>query len=457
MSQLSNTLALRGNPKAFLEGVYCSSEQPLTFFTLLGGRRCAVLREPSLVEEVLLQEGLQTGHATYEKPSVSNRISEVILGGPSVLTFEGAPWSERRKLLKDPFSPKAVARRFGEVFLLQTQQLISELEQGEDQPFDVVPVLQRLALRNGVTALFPQSALQPGDVEAVRRGVQAVDRHFMDEFSRLVPLPFWVKTPPRRTFAARTAPMRAIVRRIISQQRADLAAVGPGDRVDSLSLPALLLQAGLTDQAVESELLALLMAGYQTTALALSWCLHLLATHPQLQEQIAAALAEPPVVTITDFGLPQLKHVVEETLRLYPSVWFTFRETTRPTELGEFSLRKGTWLFISPFLLHRDSRIWEQPDEFIPKRFESPHPRGAYIPFIRGPHACLGQHFALLEMQVVLGALLRRFTFQSAPGYGEPIPTFKSVITPLPAIMLTVRGRGEQPRMRRGVTSVPPG
>jgi cytochrome P450 len=432
-AQVSNTLALRKNAKSFLETIYRQEDTPLTFFPMLG-TPSVMLRDPALVTIALQQEGIQTDQAIYKKPSVGFAITESIFHGPSVITLEGSAWADRRRLLNPPFSPHAVAQRFEGIFLEQTQQLVERLKSSDDLsvPRDIVPMLQQLTMENGVAGLF-QRTLQPENVEAVKIGVESSDQHFVDEFANIIPLPSWIKTPKRRRFDEQTAPMRQTVRRIIAEERQSAREVD----MEHASLPALLAQANLTDQAIESELTALLMAGYQTTALALSWAFYLLATHPQIQDRLALALQSGE----TDLmHVPFLKHVVEETLRLFPSAWFTFRATTQPTTLGEYALAKGTWLFISPYFLHRDGKLWENPEAFLPDRFESPPIKGSYIPFIRGPHVCLGQHFATLEMLVVIGTLVRQLSFQPVPGH-EPIPQFKSVISPSNGIKLKIQRR----------------
>jgi cytochrome P450 len=129
---------------------------------------------------------------------------------------------------------------------------------------------------------------------------------------------------------------------------------------------------------------------------------------------------------------------------MFPTIWMTFRSNNQPLQLGEYHLPAETWIFIAPFLVHRDKSIWERPDDFMPERFKIPPPNGTYLPFLRGQRNCLGQHFAMWEMQMVLGMLTRRFSFQPIPGL-EPAVSFKSILTPVRGIYLKIEARDSAP------------
>jgi cytochrome P450 len=191
----------------------------------------------------------------------------------------------------------------------------------------------------------------------------------------------------------------------------------------------------MTDRQVRDEAVTLFVAGHETTAIALTWSLHLLALHPEVQQAAAAealALASPP----TAADLPRLAlvtRVFKEATRLYPPIYTFTRESIRDAELGPHALPRGTTVYISPYTLHRDPTLWPEPTRFDPSRFtaaaESRRPRAAWLPFGAGPRTCIGLHFALLEGPVVLATLLRRLRFAPA----GPAPTLAALSTLRPA------------------------
>jgi cytochrome P450 len=164
--------------------------------------------------------------------------------------------------------------------------------------------------------------------------------------------------------------------------------------------------ATLPPEAAIDELVTLLFAGHETTATALTWTLVLLAQNRDELDAVAAESGRPQT--------HQLTHAIQEALRLYPPVWLLPRVALAPDELGEYAIGAGTHVIISPYVLHRDTDWWTNPDAFSPSRFEHSIPAGTYIPFGTGPRSCIGAGLAMLETQVVLATILDRFLLQPA-------------------------------------------
>src|SRR5262249_38431658 len=148
-----------------------------------------------------------------------------------------------------------------------------------------------------------------------------------------------------------------------------------------------------SDQQLRDEAMTLFIAGFETSAINLAWTLHLLSLHPQIAEtlraEVHAALGER---TPTADDMPRLKYVervVQEAMRLYPPAWVMDRVPLEDVELGGFRIRKGTDVWISPWVLHRDPRFWDDPETFAPDRWSGDlHkrlPKFAYFPFGGGP------------------------------------------------------------------------
>jgi cytochrome P450 len=176
----------------------------------------------------------------------------------------------------------------------------------------------------------------------------------------------------------------------------------------------------MTDAEVRDEAMTVFLAGHETTALALTYTLHLLATHPDVYTRLIdeverelggrrPSVADAPKLTFTHA-------VVRESLRLYPPVWASARLVASDTELFGVPLPKGTQVIMSEWVIQRDPRWFKEPSRFRPERWldgeTSDIPRFAYFPFGGGPRVCIGQHFALLEAVLVLARFAQEVRFE---------------------------------------------
>jgi cytochrome P450 len=201
----------------------------------------------------------------------------------------------------------------------------------------------------------------------------------------------------------------------------------------------------MTDRQVRDEAVTLFVAGHETTAIALTWSLDLLARHPEIQRAAQAeadALAAPP----TAADLPRLGlclRIFKEATRLYPPIYTFTREAIVDVAVGPHTLPRGTTVYITPYTLHRDPALWPDPPRFDPDRFtaagESSRPRTAWLPFGAGPRTCIGLHFALLEGPIVLATLLRRLRFE--PTGAAPALAALSTLRPADGFRLVAAPR----------------
>ena len=190
----------------------------------------------------------------------------------------------------------------------------------------------------------------------------------------------------------------------------------------------------MDDRQIRDEAVTLILAGHETSAMALSWTLYLLATHPEIEarlvEHLEAELRGAPAGTEDLPRLTYLKQVVQEAMRIYPPVWGVVRRAEEATELGDYVLPARTWVGIVTWALHRHPEFWPDPERFDPDRFapERAEERNffAYLPFAAGPRTCIGAGMAMLEIQLILAQLVPRFRMQVVPGH--PIET-EAVVT----------------------------
>jgi len=167
---------------------------------------------------------------------------------------------------------------------------------------------------------------------------------------------------------------------------------------------------------LRDQVATMILAGHETTAVALFWALTLLAAAPEMQERIAAEAAELDLSA--DRAAAALEHltytraVLSETLRLYPPAFVIVRQAIAADECAGIDIPRGAVVMIAPWVLHRHRRLWRDPDAFDPARFlpdAPPPPRFTYLPFGAGPRVCVGAQFALAEATLVLAALTRAF------------------------------------------------
>jgi cytochrome P450 len=201
-------------------------------------------------------------------------------------------------------------------------------------------------------------------------------------------------------------------------------------------------EAWLTDTQVRDEILTMLMAGHETTAIALTWTFHLLGQHPEVEARLHAevdAVVGDRAVTSDD--VPKLRYtemVLAEAIRLYPPAWVISRTSVRDVEVAGYRLPEGTVFWMCQYALHRHPLFWPDGEKFDPERMtpeaRAAQNRYAYLPFGAGPHQCLGEHFAMLEATVVLATMARRWRLR-------PLPDHQVELEPL----ITLRPRGGMP------------
>jgi cytochrome P450 len=237
------------------------------------------------------------------------------------------------------------------------------------------------------------------------------------------------------------------VQRLIDERRAFVP-----ERNDFLSI---LLHArdedgkAMSDQQLMDECLTLFGAGHETTAAALSWAWYLLCQHREVyqkvQQEVESVLAGRAPGYEDLAHLPYCLQVFKETLRLYPPAPVV-REALHDIEIDGYLVPKGYTIYILPYTIHRKAEYFPDPERFDPDRFtperEKQLPRHAYIPFGAGPRICIGNHFALMEGQLLLATLAGRVTFTLVPGQTiEPDPKHHLTLSPGGKIQVIVKRR----------------
>jgi len=234
---------------------------------------------------------------------------------------------------------------------------------------------------------------------------------YMVESVSSLALPYSWPVPRNRRMKRAVARLDDIIFRIIAERR------GAPDRGDVLSM---LLEARdedgtpMDDRQIRDEAMTLVLAGHETTANALAWTLYLLTQHPdvnaRLTDEVDRVLAGRTPAMADLPQLPYTLQVLKESMRLYPPAYLMARETIAAFDLGPHHVRRGTYLMVNIFGMHHRADYFPRPDHFDPTRFadEKQLPRGAYLPFGGGERVCIGNHFALMEAQLILATIVQR-------------------------------------------------
>ena len=374
--------------------------------------------------------------------------------GDNLVVSEGDPWRRQRRLAQPAFHRQRLAG-YADVMADATSQLISRWSDAAkaERPVDVVPEMSRLALAIAGRTLFDRDVSHEAD--AVGREFTVAARSLEWRFNRpFTTPPAWVPTPANRRFKGAVRALNEIVSAIVRERRAE-----GRDHGDLLSM---LMRArdeetgeAMTDDQLRSEALAFLMAGHETTATALSWTWYLLASHPsarqRVRDEVEAVIGDRTPTVADMHRLNTTRMVIEEAMRLYPPIWGVARQAVADDEVGGFPIPARSTVVLCPFVTHRHPAIWAEPDAFDPDRFDPDRaallPKGAYFPFLGGPHQCIGNEFAMLEMRLVLAMVLREFDVELLPGQAIR-PRASLTLRPSGPMRLVLRNVG-RPTIRR--------
>ncbi len=400
---VGDVLTMRRNPLAFLERV-----APLgDVVRLRFGRTLYLLNHPDHARRVLHEN-----HANYRKSYFYGRMKPLV--GEGLLTSEQGAWKRKRRLAQPAFHKERLAG-FVAIMSRHTSAMLDRWAAAAERgaPLDVAADLMRLTLTVVGHALFGQDLL--GGADRTGRALTTALRITNQRFFARVYLPPGIPTPGNLRFSGALRVLDAVVNEIIASRRA----AAPRDDLLGMFMEARDADGGggLTDAELRDEVMTMVLAGHETTANALTWAFHLLAGAPAVDDalhQESSRVLQGREAALQD--LPRLElasRVHQEAMRLFPPAWIFGREAIAPDRFGPHAIPAGAPVSISPYLLHRDPRFWEAPERFDPDRFRpaevARRHRYAYLPFAAGPRMCIGNSFAMMEMQIVLAMVASRY------------------------------------------------
>jgi cytochrome P450 len=394
--------------------------------------------DPAAIKHVL-----QDNARNYHKSPLYERIRDGL--GNGLLTSEDSFWLRQRRLAQPAFHRQRLTA-MADAMVDCTAQMLERWDRiaSQGEPIDVVAEMMALTQSIIVRTMF--STDLGATAAIVNRTWPIINRRIGETFWS-TKLETSLPLPANRRFWRALRELETVVYRIIADRRAT--------RRDESDLLSMFLAArdeetgtGMTDRQLRDEILTMLLAGHETTSLALSWTYFLLSRHPEVERRIAEEVER--VIGGSRPGFEHLERLtctrqaLEESLRLYPPAWGFSRQALADDEIGGYRIPRGSLVFLIPFVVHRRPKLWPDPERFDPDRFtaerESVRPRFAYIPFGGGPRGCIGNQFAMMEALLIVAAVAQRYRIELLPNQAiraEPLITLR----PAPGIRAVLKKR----------------
>jgi cytochrome P450 len=395
----------------------------------------ALVTAPELIHDILVARV-----DSFRRDDVAREVLTPALGATALFMAEGAQWRWQRRAAAPAFRPDRLAAFVPTFAAMAARQVERWQTAPRDAPVDAAEAMSRTTFEIILeTMLGGAGAL---DANEFARAL-ATELRFVPWplILAALGLPSWLPYPGRLRAARARQHIHRETARLVAEHRQT-----PSQRADLIDL---LVQARdeetgrhMSDDELVHNIATFIIAGHETTAVALTWTLWLLAKYPAVQDAVAAeafAVAGSGAIEAAQVErLALTRQVLQEAMRLYPPAPAVSRQPLAPLTLGGEELTPKTQVIVPIYVLHRNDRLWDNPLIFDPGRFtperSKARSRYAYLPFGAGPRVCIGGGFAMLEATVILATLVRAFRFRPVAGH-----------RPHPLARVTLRPRGGMP------------
>jgi cytochrome P450 len=405
----------------------------------LGTLPAYMLTNPEDIERVLVSEA-----DTFRKPDFqSDALGDLL--GEGLLLSEGETWEQQRKLTNPAFAMGRLAN-FADRIVDHADTMLAAWDDGET--VNVEQEMTTVTL-DVIADLMLGTELSEERVETVRQSLDPLGAQFEPDPIRFA-APNWLPMPGDREYQQALNTLEGVVDDIIADRRGSEgdAEAEKGVPMDLLSILLRAQDRGeQSGEQLRDEVVTMLLAGHDTTALTLTYTWYLLSEHPSARETVHEEIesvvdGRPTMDDVQEFEY--LEWVINEAMRLYPPVYTIFREPTADVELAGYHIEEGSALMLPQWAVHRSERWWDDPEQFRPERWGSERqqerPRFAYFPFGGGPRHCIGKHLAKLEAQLILARTADQYELEYArEGHFEYRPTL--TLHPKDGMPMTVRKR----------------
>ena len=400
-----------------------------------------VVSDPNIIQEILVEKA-----EAFGRDPTTRRSFAPVIGDTSLFLAEGADWRWQRRAVAPIFRHETLLS-FVPIFATMAQRQVERWRAvHRSVPIDAAAAMTRTTFEIIVEAMLGGSA----SLDAER-----YSRALTDNFDTIpwhiiyvmLSLPDWMPYPHRRRAMQARDFLHRDIGRIVESRRSVQSS-----QPDLLNL---LLAArdhetgrSMRDDEIVANLLTFIIAGHETTAVALTWTLWLLAkdqaTQQRVLEEVRSVAGNQTIDSTHVEGLSFCRQVIQEAVRLFPPAPGIARISKTAMEIGSIQIPAGTRIHIPVFALHRNVGLWDNPDAFDPDRFApdrtKSRPRYSFLPFGAGPRICIGAGFAMIEAAIILATVVRAFCFQPVAGH-RPKPVAKVTLRPASGMPLLIVNR----------------
>jgi cytochrome P450 len=375
----------------------------------LGPLDTYLLTDPVDVERVLVSEADR-----FRKPDFqSDALGDLL--GKGLLLSEGQTWRDQRQLANPAFDMRRVMG-FADDIVDHNDDLLSDWADGETVNVELDMTQVTLAV---IVDLMLGTDLNDRRVRTIREALVPLGARFEPDPVRFA-APQWLPMPGDSEYQSAVETMEGVIDDIVTERRGTHGDPESDEGPDDLL--SILLRAQdrgeQSNRQIRDEVMTMLLAGHDTTALTLTYTWYLLSQHPEAERRVHAEIEEVlggDRPTMADVGeLNFVEQVIDEAMRLYPPVYTMFREPKETVELSGYRISEGSAIMLSQWAMHRSERYWDRPDTFDPDRWtrDADRPRFTYFPFGGGPRHCIGKHLAKLEAKLILARTAQQYRLE---------------------------------------------
>lgn len=375
-----------------------------SFYLYLGGvKKSLVTSDPKIIRHVL-----QKNHKNYKKSEIQTNLLAQYIGN-GLLTSDGAYWFRQRRLIQPGFHKNRIRNLVSLIQDVVDTQL-DHLEQYRGKGIDMYPKMMDIAFKIIGNALF-SSAASDEELDKVESAIFQLQQFIIRRVRQPFMQPWHWASGDMKKYKKLSQEIESIIlgiirgRKQLEEQPDDLLGMLINTRYEDTGEP-------MSEEQLLWESNILFVAGHETTANALSWMLYLLAKHKdvaaKLQKEIAS-LEDAPFTFESLMKMPYLNAVILETMRMYPPAWIADRVSKGEDEIEGHAIAENTMIIALLYHSHYREQDWKEPQKFDPDRFLEVKNPDAYFPFGAGPRMCIGNNFAMLEMQIFLVQFFRRY------------------------------------------------
>ena len=404
---LKRSSKIAKNPIPFHKTLFEESNSNSFFIKPWLSKPIVLTRDAKIAREIL-----QKKHKHFEKSKLQTKnLSKYI--GYGLLTSTGSYWLQQRRLIQPAFHKEKINALL-RIISGTIEEQVSKFE--TDRYIPLYPQMNTLAFEIIAKSLFNFSA-DKQTLERLQFIIEKLQRFIVKEIREPHKKLFYHLSGKIKEHMKLVYESRAIINTIIENRRQ--SDEFQDDLLDMLLSSEYEDGTKMTNDQLIDEILILFVAGHETTANALTFTLHLLANHPKVLEK---AESEVKNFSIDDLNFKSFAHLqytkqcIEESMRLYPPAWITDRVALQDEQVGDFYFQKGTMIGVSIYEMHRYEAYWKNPQQYQPERFSEANKKEIspyYMPFGAGPRLCIGNNFAMFEMQLVVNAILSRYTMEA--------------------------------------------